>query len=166
MKQYDLIVVGGGLTGVAAAVSAAREGLLVLLVEKSGALGGAMTNNLIYPFMKYWTMDPETGERVDLSAGIFSELRALQKKYCGTDGNAHFNPEYYKFLLDEMVTEAGVEVLFHGMVFGVEKEADSLTAIRVAIEAMKRIIAQDKEQLKKAGLFTRTDLLSYANLSG
>ena len=132
MKQYDLIVVGGGLTGVAAAVSAAREGLQVLLVEKSGALGGAMTNNLIYPFMKYWTIDPETGERVDLSAGIFSELRALQKKYCGTDGNAHFNPEYYKFLLDEMVTGAGVEVLFHGMVFGVEKEADSLTAIRVA----------------------------------
>ncbi|MBE7042714.1 MAG: FAD-dependent oxidoreductase, partial [Ruminococcaceae bacterium] len=33
MKQYDLIVAGGGLTGVAAAVSAAREGLSVLLIE-------------------------------------------------------------------------------------------------------------------------------------
>lgn len=39
MKHYDLIVAGGGLTGVAAAVSAARDGLSVLLIEKSGCLG-------------------------------------------------------------------------------------------------------------------------------
>lgn len=132
MKQYDLIVAGGGLSGVAAAVSAAREGLQVLLVEKSGALGGAMTNNLVYPFMKFWTQDPETSERIDLSAGIFSELRSLQKKYCGTDGNAHFNPEYYKFILDELVTEAGVEVLFHAMIFAVEHRGQTLTAVRAA----------------------------------
>ena len=36
MKKYDLIVTGGGLTGVAAAVAAAREGLSVLLIEQSG----------------------------------------------------------------------------------------------------------------------------------
>ena len=39
--KYNLVVVGGGLTGVAAAVSAAREGLTVLLVEKAGCLGQA-----------------------------------------------------------------------------------------------------------------------------
>ena len=53
MKHYNLIVAGGGLTGVAAAVSAAREGLEVLLIEKSGCLGGAMSNCFVYPFMKY-----------------------------------------------------------------------------------------------------------------
>ena len=41
--HYDLIVVGGGLTGVAAAVSAAREGTKVFLVEQSGMLGGAIS---------------------------------------------------------------------------------------------------------------------------
>ena len=55
--KYNLIVAGGGLTGVAAAVSAAREGLKVLLVEKSGCLGGAISNCLVYPFMKYWTFE-------------------------------------------------------------------------------------------------------------
>jgi len=45
--KYNLVVVGGGLTGVAAAVSAAREGLTVLLVEKSGCLGGAISNSLV-----------------------------------------------------------------------------------------------------------------------
>ena len=44
MQNYDLLVVGGGLSGVAAAVAAAREGLRVLLVERAGCLGGAMSN--------------------------------------------------------------------------------------------------------------------------
>ena len=52
MKHYDLIVAGGGLTGVAASVAAARGGLSVLLIERSGCLGGAMSTNLVYPFMK------------------------------------------------------------------------------------------------------------------
>ena len=38
MKNYDLIVVGGGISGVAAATAAAREGLSVLLIEKFGSL--------------------------------------------------------------------------------------------------------------------------------
>ena len=54
MKKYDLIVAGGGLSGVAAAVSASRRGLSVLLIEKSGSLGGAINNNIVYPFMRYW----------------------------------------------------------------------------------------------------------------
>ena len=40
-RNWDLIVVGGGLSGVAAAVAAGREGLSVLLIEKGGFLGGA-----------------------------------------------------------------------------------------------------------------------------
>ena len=53
-SKYDTVVVGGGLTGVAAAVAAARKGLNVLLIERDGCLGGAMSNGLVYPFMKYW----------------------------------------------------------------------------------------------------------------
>ena len=52
MKKYDLLVAGGGLTGVAAAVAASREGLSVLLVEKEGCLGGAMSNCLVFPYMR------------------------------------------------------------------------------------------------------------------
>ena len=51
MKQYDLIVVGGGLSGVASAISASHQGIKVLLVEKSNSLGGAPTNSLVNPFM-------------------------------------------------------------------------------------------------------------------
>ena len=49
--KYDVIVVGGGFAGTAAAVSAAREGAKVLLLEKSGFLGGAAGNCYVNPFM-------------------------------------------------------------------------------------------------------------------
>ena len=55
-KQWDLIVVGGGMTGVAAAVAARRLGLDVLILEKAGFLGGAAGTCLINPFMPYSTL--------------------------------------------------------------------------------------------------------------
>ena len=53
MKKYDLIVAGGGLAGVGAAVAAARQGLDALIVEKSNCLGGALAGSLVFPFCPY-----------------------------------------------------------------------------------------------------------------
>ena len=50
-KQYDVIVCGGGVAGVAAAVSAANNGLSTLLLEKSNILGGLGTLGLINLFV-------------------------------------------------------------------------------------------------------------------
>ena len=58
MTHYDLIVIGGGLSGVASAVSAKREGLNVLLIERSGCLGGAIAqnlSNLLHINLPVWT---------------------------------------------------------------------------------------------------------------
>lgn len=113
MKKYNLIVVGGGISGVAAAVSAARDGLSVLLVEKYGCLGGAMSMSLVYPFMKY-SMQDENGKRKLLSDGIFTEMRKRWENY----GDSSF--ESFKLVFDDMVSEAGVDVLFHTSVFKAE----------------------------------------------
>ena len=51
MKQYDVIVAGGGFAGAAAALAAAREGLSVLLFDKSNCLGGAAVNCLVNRFL-------------------------------------------------------------------------------------------------------------------
>ena len=131
MKKYDLIVVGGGLTGVAAAVSAAREGMQVLLLEKAGALGGAMSNCFVYPFMKYWTNHPETDEKQYLSGGIFAQMRDRQAKYQVEIDDKHFSPEYFKMVLDDMVLEAGVDVLFHANVYDVSVENRAITGLSV-----------------------------------
>ena len=110
MKKYDLIVVGGGISGVAAAVAAARDGISVLLIDKYGCLGGAMSNSLVYPFMKF-SMQDENGNRKLLSDGIFTEMRKRWNDY----GDNSF--EMFKLVFDDMASEAGVDVLFHTTVF-------------------------------------------------
>lgn len=133
MKKYNLIVAGGGLTGVAASVSAAREGLSVLLIESSGSLGGAISNNLIFPFMPFRTnLD---GSTVDLSAGIFTEIRKHHDEKFGGKLVHDFYPEGIKFVLDDMVTEAGVDVLFHATIFDVITENDSVKAVKTATKS-------------------------------
>ena len=133
MERYDLIVVGGGLTGVAAAVSAAREGLKVLLAERNGSCGGALANNLVYPFMEWWT--PKKGENVkELSAGIFAEMRERMNRYKVPDKKHHFYSEYCKIILDDMLEEAGVTVLYHAALCGVNTDG---TAVKSLVFAVK-----------------------------
>ena len=79
-KSFDLIVSGGGFSGVAAALAAARRGLSVMIFDKSNCFGGAAVNCLVNPFMPYWTTSPDTGEKMYLSRGIFSEIHSLLKE--------------------------------------------------------------------------------------
>ncbi len=130
MKHYDLIVAGGGLTGVSAAVRAAREGLSVLLIEKSGTLGGAISNNLVYPFMNYMT--PVDGKEKVLCAGLFSEMRERERAYDTSGTAVKFRPEYFKLLLDDMVCDAGVTVLLHATLFEVKVAERYVKSVRVA----------------------------------
>ena len=133
MKKYNLIVAGGGLSGVAAAVSAARAGLEVLLVEKSGCLGGAMSNCLVYPFMPYWTeMD---GKKEYLSAGIFEEMRKRQNEYETSKSDMNFKPEYFKLVLDDMVNEAKIDVLNHAVIFGVNTDERQIKSVNIALKS-------------------------------
>ena len=46
-KQYDVIVCGGGVSGVLAAIGAAREGAKVLILEQTNCLGGSWTSGLV-----------------------------------------------------------------------------------------------------------------------
>ncbi len=134
--KYDLIVAGGGLSGVAAAVSAAREGLKVLLTEKSGCLGGAISNCLIYPFMPYWTRtDKDNKNKQYLSQGIFKEMKIRHDKYVSDCKDHEFNSEYLKIVLDDMTTEAGVDVLFHGVVYDVKITDRQITAVDITAKS-------------------------------
>lgn len=126
MEKYDLIVVGGGISGVAAAVSAAREGISVLLLEKFGSLGGAMSNSLVYPFMSYRVK----GENRWLTSdGIFTEMRERKEKYNDSSW------ETYKNVFDDMVTEAGVQVLFHVTAFEAVTEKRQIKSLKVATKS-------------------------------
>lgn len=135
--MYDIIVVGGGFSGVMAACAAAREKQKVLLVEKSGALGGAAVLNSVLPFMNY--MLKKDGERVLLNKGLFAEFLSRLYKYAESDGGdkvvsgngTTFNEEFLKIVMDDMTDDYGVEVLFHATVCDVLSAGGKIKEIKV-----------------------------------
>lgn len=115
----DVVVIGGGSAGFAAAVAAARTGAKVALVERYGSLGGLFTNGMV--LVVIGTGVKENGGFKLVTRGICEEfLRRLEKmgdqaitKLPPNIGQPTADPEAAKVLMDEMVQEAGVEMFFH-----------------------------------------------------
>ena len=143
MKQqskgpYDVVVIGGGPSGTAAAIAAARMGCKILLVEREGYLGGMATLGSVPAF------GPFTDGRTDLIGGIGREIleRLKAKGYGspfydrkpdrieGIDWHP-IDPERLKPVLDQMVQESGCEVLFHTIVTEAECSGGRIEAVRV-----------------------------------
>ena len=102
--EVDICVIGGGPTGVAAGVTAARQGAKVLMIDSHGFFGGAGTAALVPAFMSFTNGD------VFLSGGIGREI--FDKCEIPTQGNG-IRVEKLKRIYDEMVIESGCDFLFH-----------------------------------------------------
>jgi hypothetical protein len=144
MKQYDVIVVGGGPAGVPAAIAAARGGQKVLIIEASNALGGAINTMQVMPFMEYVTPIRGRENRVFLVRGIFEEIclrhNELVRELEGESRHVSlplftFSDEYMKIVLPRMVREAGVDVLYHAKMIGATCENNKVTSITVAAKS-------------------------------
>ena len=109
MKKYDLVVCGGGTSGVAAGYIAAKNGLKTLIIEKNIHLGGTITSALVMPAMKSNTKDINC----EFLHDFISELKAIGGQITYGDGNSGwFNPELSKIALDSLIEKAGCDVLF------------------------------------------------------
>lgn len=128
MKRYDLMVIGGGFAGTAAAISAAREGLNVILVERNNCLGGAAAGCLVNPFMPYATKDKATGQKLVLSRGIFTEILKELEAFGVLKGGSQFNEEYLKLILMRMAQKAGVHLLLDTTFVEVKKEGERIAS--------------------------------------
>ncbi len=137
INDYEVVVVGGGPGGFGAAVTAARGGARTLLLEREGCLGGGATTMFVNPFMPELTKPGPGGEpRKVTSAGVYKEvvdrLIARGAARLRPSGAPGFDDETMKLVLDEIVTEAGADVVFHAALFDAETEDDRVTAVRVA----------------------------------
>lgn len=129
MKKYDIAVLGGGFAGVGAAIAAAREGASVIIIEKGNCLGGAASHALVNPFMNF-SMNVD-GNKVLLADGIFAEIWNNIKATNAYRYSA-FSDEELKFILNNMAEEAGVQLLFHSYLCGVDVENERVTAVSLA----------------------------------
>ena len=134
MRKYDLVVCGGGLTGVAAAIQARRSGVQsVAIIEKYGFLGGMATAGLINPFMPYWKQGVPPNKGGQLVFGIFDEILDRLAELGGLSASReHFDAEIMKLVLQRMCLENGVDILLHTLIEQVHLKVDRVIAVRVA----------------------------------
>ncbi|MDE5896822.1 MAG: FAD-dependent oxidoreductase [Clostridia bacterium] len=128
MQKYDIITVGGGFAGTAAAIAAARRGRKVLLIEKYNCLGGAAMFALVQPFAGYRTVID--GKQKALSAGIFTEILDGVEAMGGLKFNrGYFNEEILKIVLQRMALKSGAELLFNTTVSGVQMDSHGIQSL-------------------------------------
>lgn len=121
--QYDIVVAGGGTAGSAAAVAAARKGYRVLLVEEQNCLGGISTAGGVGEWFASRKGMGCIFDQIISTMGNYAPFRA---------GPRFFNPEHLKIIWQLLAENAGVDILFHASVCGVDKEAGTLTEARIA----------------------------------
>ena len=127
IDEFDVVVVGGGCTGVFAAVRAARLGARVAIIEASNAFGGAATNG----FVCVWHTLHDTTHVKQIISGLTEEtierLKAIphgirvtlpdeSERHIfrkSTYANYHLNTEELKIELDTLITEAEVTPFLH-----------------------------------------------------
>lgn len=115
-RKYDVIVIGGGMGGVAAAIEAASHGAKTLIVEQSGQFGGVGTNALITSFSQKplpGTPEPTFVERI---------LLHMRAEGTASKTTRAFSAEHLVLLLDQWVLESGAQPLFFTSMIDVEAQ--------------------------------------------
>ncbi len=141
-KTYDVVVCGGGVAGVAAALAAARRGQRTALVEKTIWAGGLATTGLVYIYLPLCD-----GNGTQVTSGLSEELLLASLKYGPGDVPANwktgrnaeetkryrvaFSPSSFVLAMDELMTGAGVDIWYDTLVCAAQVEDGRVTAVEV-----------------------------------
>jgi len=130
VAKADVVVVGGGPAGVAAAVAAARAGAGTILVERYNHLGGLWTGGLVLPLLATHGTGRD-GKRRQVIAGLGGEMaqRLFAMKMAIHEIDPVIDPEAGKYVLEEMVKDAGVRMLYHVWAAGVVAKDGVIQAV-------------------------------------
>ncbi len=131
MKFYDVIVVGGGPSGICAAVAAAREGAHVALIERYGILGGMLTSGYVNPILGRTGAGTMYHEVVSL---IERGHEDAEKTVTRNGSEIHVDTEEAKSKLLSFVHESGADIYLQTPVVDVEKAGDTLTGVVVGTQ--------------------------------
>ncbi|MCP3986597.1 MAG: FAD-dependent oxidoreductase [bacterium] len=163
LTETDILVVGGGPAGLAAALGAARQGGRVMLVERYGCFGGVIAQSMVGTIAWYRTTD----QTVD-AGGIGVEFEQRAKAMNASLEVNHYqvlDTEVFKFIADQLIQEAGIVPLLHTQIVDVLQQDGAITGVitesksgRQAILAKRVIDATgDADVAARAGAPFRID---------
>lgn len=132
--EVDVLVVGGGAAGIAAAVAAARSGASVLLADRYGFLGGTLTAVTLGSICGFYTVDgedhfPTVG---GFAAEIVDRLRAADAAGPAIRwlqaATVPYDPAGLRLVADDVAEAAGVTVALHALLADAIMEDGRLAA--------------------------------------
>ncbi|HBE76499.1 MAG TPA: FAD-dependent oxidoreductase [Firmicutes bacterium] len=140
MNYYDVIVVGGGVSGAIAGIASARLGAKTLIIEKMGFLGGMLTAGGVGPMMTF-----HAGS-LQVVRGIADEVIKNLEKMGGSPGHivdttgytytvTPFDAELMKHVLEKMYLDASGEIMYHSFFCDVKVTCGEINQIKVATKS-------------------------------
>jgi hypothetical protein len=132
VREFDVVIAGGGTAGVVAALAAARQGARTVLIEAKGYLGGIVVEGgtALHSYYNLWKAFPGVEKR-QIVWGIPQEIVDRLAAAGGTSGHAEMllgydydsvctaiDTEIYKLVAFEMLVEAGVSVYVNTFLAG------------------------------------------------
>ena len=154
-SSCDVLVAGGGIAGIAAAIAAARGGKKVTLIEREFALGGMATLGLITIYLPLCD-----GEGTQVCYGIVEELLKLSIKH-GAEENypdawlnggsleariekryiTQFNPHLFALSAEALLVDLGVTILYGTLACSVVKDGDMISHVVIESKSGRSAIA-------------------------
>ena len=136
ISTHDVVVCGGGCAGFIAAISAARSGRSVALIERLGFFGGTATGGYVVPISGFFF----EGQQVvgGIAWEFVQRLEAIGAAMVEHPrGHVSVNIEYYKLIAQEMLLESGVTLYTNSYLSNIftEKTENGTAVTHVVIES-------------------------------
>lgn len=132
-SHYDVVVAGGGIAGISAAIKAASLGSSVLLIEHYPFLGGMSAAGMVSPFMKSYAGDQE------LVKGVYKQIENGIREMGGMIDNG-FYAWAFRSVANQLIWQNNGDIAFNSDVIDVEAEYGKINALLIAtLEGEKRV---------------------------
>ena len=164
--ECDVLVAGGGVAGIAAAISAAREGASVTLLERSFILGGLATSGLVTIYLPIcdgmgrqvsfglaeellWLSVEHGADEHPLKERCYPEIwreahTAAERKSSGKRFDVQFNPHLFAISAERVLCELGVKILYGTTAVSVAESDGRITEVVIESKSGREAITVNK----------------------
>jgi len=139
--ETDVLVIGGGPAGTAAAIAASKTGADTWLIERYNHLGGLWTGGEVLPLLSTHAIDSQHQKKqviFGLGDEMWQRLKSLGMSIY--DVNPSIDPEAGKFVLEEMIIESGVKVLYHTYATNVIMNGNTIQGVYIENKSGRSVI--------------------------